>query len=63
VRSKAVDEKNLDEEVKKLIPKFEEQWRKFLGSMDEKTLTLMSEADPMKVKALMDSFKSKLKEK
>lgn len=63
VRARAVDEKNLDDEVRKLIPKFEEQWRKFLGKVDNKMLTLMSEADPMKVKALMDGFKSKLKEK
>lgn len=63
VRARTVDDKNLDDEVQELIPKFEEQWRKFLVGVNDKMIVSINKADPMAVRALMEGFKSRLKEK
>lgn len=63
VRARAVDEKNLDNTVQELIPKFGEQWRKFMTQANKKMIETMQEANPLAVRKLMDGFKSRLKEK
>lgn len=63
VRARSVDQKKLDELVAELIPKFEDQWKKFLTKADKEMITRIQDANPLAVRALMDGFKQKLKER
>lgn len=57
-----LDKKAMEDEIERLIPIFEEQWQKFIGS-GQPLVLLPGEVNPVEMKSQMDVFKNKLEGK